>query len=148
MPLNISFTSLLALMHAVAPLESAKMLSPPKWPRTRVHLFHANSRRQKLHDHIKLSTKAELAGFDAVAGCSTTRAVMNDRARSLELSRVAFVGSCVLLDHDAMVSLRTRMWCQEDVFRSGAAIWLGQGVRDKPHFAQHIARLMAGCRAD
>jgi hypothetical protein len=54
MPLNISFTSLLALMHAVEPLASAKMLSPPKWPRTLVQLLHANSRRQKLHEHIKV----------------------------------------------------------------------------------------------
>ena len=54
MPLNISFTSLLALMHAVAPLASAKMLPPPKWLRTRVQLLHANSHRQKLHDHIKV----------------------------------------------------------------------------------------------
>jgi len=52
--LDISFTSLLALMPAVAPLASAKMLPPPKWPRTRVQLLHANSRRQKLHDHIKV----------------------------------------------------------------------------------------------
>jgi hypothetical protein len=62
---------------------------------------------------------------------------MKDRAGSSELSRDSFIG---LLDDDAMVSLRTRMWCQEDVFRSGATIWLGQGVRDKPHFAQHVTR--------
>jgi hypothetical protein len=75
---------------------------------------------------------------------------MDDRAGSSELSRDCFVGPCVLLDDDAMVILRTRRWCQEDVFRSGAAIWLGQGLRDKPHFAQHArsTRSMAGCRAD
>ena len=65
---------------------------------------------------------------------------MKDRAGSSELSRDSCVGPCVLLDDDAMVSLRTRMWCQEDVLRSGATIWLGQGLRDKPHFAQHVAR--------
>jgi hypothetical protein len=54
MPLNISFTSLLALAHAIAPLARAKMLSPHKWPRTRNQLLHANSVRQKMHVHIKV----------------------------------------------------------------------------------------------